>query len=467
MVLEIKESTAKKLFAVSKNQCANPDCGQRLVPNPNTNYGQLCHIRGENQGSKRYDNLMNKEERRDYSNIILLCSQCHITIDSDEITYPVELLQKWKKEHESKQGKPFELSKELLKIIIVEEKIKVEQINSQNSNQLVVTGEKNIAVQGFSAQEVIALFHSMIGNDTKYLQETRQQMTQNINNFAKKFVEIGLGQISEEDKVKLGEPDLQHTLENAVKIASRKDAHEIHEVLANLIVKRIQSKDELDDIVFNEAISVMGKLTDNQLKIIAVSFILKNTGWNGGGTQKELVHVYKTFFEPLFPMKISPTQLGYIQSISCGSVGIGSWNHLEYFRAHFSDVFIENFSKLELPGYNIPKEIYEQIFEEKVEGIVKCKFSSESSLRKFLDKKNIEEIIKKRILNAYNNKNPNNPEKIIKKISEIIPNQDFINIIKKDNELSHFSLTAIGMAIAITYLKVITKQNFDHKIWIN
>ena len=47
---------------------------------------------------------MTDDERRDFSNLILLCDEHHTIIDNkvNEIKFPVSLLKKWKTEHESK-----------------------------------------------------------------------------------------------------------------------------------------------------------------------------------------------------------------------------------------------------------------------------------------------------------------------------------------------------------------------------
>lgn len=467
MALEIKESTARKLFSVSGNQCAKPECQKTLVPNETTNFGELCHIKGENPGSKRYDKEMSGEERRDYSNIIILCSNCHILIDSDDITYPEKLLKKWKKEHELSDKNPFELSDSLLKQLLEREHIRVEQINSQNSSQLVVSGQNNLVTQGIPSNDLITIIKMMMGNNEEFSKKSQIKMTENMDNFAKIFVETGLKKISESNKEKFADPDLRFTLENALKTASRKDDETLHQVLSSLIVQRIESKENLEEIVFNEAILVMGKLTENQLKIIALCFILRYTTRVIDATKENLINFYHNCFEKLFPISITNTQLGYIESVSCGSSSIGSWKILSYFHSSFSALFMNPFQTTQLPKNTISEEIQNELFEKPVGDSIKCKFSSEVNLKEFLEKSEYDESLQKRILNLYNANNPNNPQKILETLAKIIPDGDFMEFLKNDKQLKHFGLTAVGIAIAINYLEVKTGDTFDYKIWIN
>lgn len=99
----------------SGNRCALPDCGRELSLDSEDgdpiNVGEAAHIAGENDGkgkgkrSARYDPNMTDEERNHYNNLIFLCGTCHTKIDAipqGEKDYPVDRLQRLKREHEQK-----------------------------------------------------------------------------------------------------------------------------------------------------------------------------------------------------------------------------------------------------------------------------------------------------------------------------------------------------------------------------
>ena len=99
--LKTKETLAKR----AGQACSNPDC-TRPTSGPHTeddkaiNLGEAAHIKAARKDQARYDSTMSDEKRSDISNGIWLCRECARKIDLNEKKYPVELLIRWKKEHE-------------------------------------------------------------------------------------------------------------------------------------------------------------------------------------------------------------------------------------------------------------------------------------------------------------------------------------------------------------------------------
>lgn len=98
------DKTLKRLFALSGNQCAFPDCEKQLVNEKNAKDSNICHIEAKNEGGKRYNPDMTDEERDDYPNLILLCIQHHDETD-DVQKYTVEKLKQMKQCHEIDMAK--------------------------------------------------------------------------------------------------------------------------------------------------------------------------------------------------------------------------------------------------------------------------------------------------------------------------------------------------------------------------
>jgi len=95
-------STIKKLFALSGNQCAFPDCNVIFVlPERQEIIAQICHIEAAEIGGERYNPNQTDDERRDYNNLILLCPNHHVETD-DTLKYTVEALKEMKRNHELK-----------------------------------------------------------------------------------------------------------------------------------------------------------------------------------------------------------------------------------------------------------------------------------------------------------------------------------------------------------------------------
>ena len=92
-------STIKRLFAFCRNQCAYPGCTDEIVKD-GTVVGDICHIEGSKDGSARYREGQDPEERHGCANLVLLCKLHHAKVDGDEDTYTVDRLKEIKQAHE-------------------------------------------------------------------------------------------------------------------------------------------------------------------------------------------------------------------------------------------------------------------------------------------------------------------------------------------------------------------------------
>ena len=98
----ITQQTVKKLFALSGNKCAFPNCNNPIYDTENDSLlGEICHINAKSANGPRFDENQTNEERKSFENLILMCSNHHIVIDNDLISYTVERLQEIKRNHES------------------------------------------------------------------------------------------------------------------------------------------------------------------------------------------------------------------------------------------------------------------------------------------------------------------------------------------------------------------------------
>jgi hypothetical protein len=78
-----RDSTVRRLYALSTNKCAFPDCPTELVTaQTGTIVGEVCHIRAQNPGGPRYEASQDDEERHGFDNLILMCGVHHKEIDA-------------------------------------------------------------------------------------------------------------------------------------------------------------------------------------------------------------------------------------------------------------------------------------------------------------------------------------------------------------------------------------------------
>ena len=118
--LKITTPTLKRLFSLSGNRCAFPECSEPICDQSGTLFADICHIEAANEGGERYNASMTDEQRRDFANLFLLCKKHH-TVTNDVILYPVALLRDMKAQHEAKAAShPSAISNETLEKLLLQ-----------------------------------------------------------------------------------------------------------------------------------------------------------------------------------------------------------------------------------------------------------------------------------------------------------------------------------------------------------
>ncbi|WP_294332137.1 HNH endonuclease [uncultured Chryseobacterium sp.] len=91
-----------QLFADSGGYCQNPNCNKNLfitVGESDFHIAEMAHIFSANDGGPRSNSELTQEERGKFENLILLCPNCHTSIDKADTEYHDSLIKTWKKEH--------------------------------------------------------------------------------------------------------------------------------------------------------------------------------------------------------------------------------------------------------------------------------------------------------------------------------------------------------------------------------
>ena len=95
-----KQDVVRRLYFLSGNQCAFPDCTHPIILGDGTYVGELCHIRAAEPGGERFDPSQTNEDRRSFENLMLLCHNHHV-ITNDVDKYSTEQMTQIKNNHES------------------------------------------------------------------------------------------------------------------------------------------------------------------------------------------------------------------------------------------------------------------------------------------------------------------------------------------------------------------------------
>lgn len=130
------EKTIRRLFALSGNACAFPDCPSPIVEVEGTITGEICHIRAQSRGGPRFEAAQSEQERHAFENLILLCRRHHKIIDTEPDIYSVEVLEDMKAIQATRFGRPEQASDSVYAKLLLNAKRLVE-INNNSGNVVV------------------------------------------------------------------------------------------------------------------------------------------------------------------------------------------------------------------------------------------------------------------------------------------------------------------------------------------
>ena len=104
----ISQRTRDILFALSGNECAHPDCTEKIVQGGAEGYSaakivNIAHIYSHSPNGPRGQGGLTEDQLVAPENLLLLCPNHHVLVDKLDSEYTAETLQQWKKQHEAKQ----------------------------------------------------------------------------------------------------------------------------------------------------------------------------------------------------------------------------------------------------------------------------------------------------------------------------------------------------------------------------
>jgi len=94
--------TTLRLFADSGGYCQCPECANRLFVDTGTkniHLAEMAHIIGASEKGPRAEATLSQVDKGSYDNLILLCANCHTTIDKAPADFPEKMIKEWKRKH--------------------------------------------------------------------------------------------------------------------------------------------------------------------------------------------------------------------------------------------------------------------------------------------------------------------------------------------------------------------------------
>ncbi|EAM1117235.1 hypothetical protein G3J33_003114 [Salmonella enterica] len=195
------------------------------------------------------------------------------------------------------------------------------------NNSYAIQAGNNVNVSGMSFSEVRELFNILFENQFPKLKDVAYAAAQeNAKDFEERVVSDLTKNVDRLIIDKFCDPDVQATLTEALKSSARKGKKANMDVLSQLLVERVSNNnDDFRDIVLTEAVTVVPKLTQQQISLITIVFLLKNVEIKDpvNGVRLDLLERNFRSFESMYTdgFNLSQAQIYHIQY-----AGACSWN---------------------------------------------------------------------------------------------------------------------------------------------
>lgn len=289
---------------------------------------------------------------------------------------------------------------------------------------------------------------------------------------ADKLLDSYLDKLSERNPSAIkssNDPDMQYALFTAQKEFARIGDEDLGEMLVNLLVDRAAHNERsLMQIVLNESLSIVPKLTVNQMDTLSIIFILKYTKYL---RMDNLMALHDYIDRRLVPFLSNLTEVPacyqHLEFTGCGAISIVSRKIEEIFRDNYPGIFCKGFTLEKIESIVDKQEVRDAI-------LIPCLHDKDLWQVKAIDGEAIEKIahtagadreLIKKIQNMQMSHLMNTQEvkdcllRIHPKIAELFKYWD-------NSYMKNMTLTSVGIAIAHANILRKTNEYFDLTIWI-
>ncbi|WP_419742414.1 LPO_1073/Vpar_1526 family protein [Paraclostridium dentum] len=203
------------------------------------------------------------------------------------------------------------------------ETIKQEQKGGKESTNIQVANVNNFQGIGYNDVKCICrdLFEqNFITLKNEALEVVQERIEIFNNKYIDKLIDEKIENISE-----LKKPDMQFVLYEAQKSYARNGGNNLLEILVSILAERTkESNESLLNLNYNEALTIIPKITSEQMDLLTLVFLLRYTCNNSVKCEETLKSYLKTYILPFSDISnIKNSTLKYMTYLGCGNVLVG------------------------------------------------------------------------------------------------------------------------------------------------
>ena len=324
-------------------------------------------------------------------------------------------------------------------------------------NGVSYSDARQIALDVFNAN-----FMKLIGVARDVAEERANKITQS---FLEKLVrENPSGLAAAKD------PDFQDTLFAAQKEYAKCGDTDMGDILVDLLVERSrESERNLKQIVLNEAVRTVAKLTENQIAILSVVFILKYTVNHGINSVGRFGEYLDKYILPQMKL-ITDSRIAYehLEYASCGVIQVTSVALSQIWESNYMGLFFKGFSHEDLDNDRLSQETLSRYVMQCLNDASKYQVNAISldDLNKRFAAESVPENEAKYIVELFG-KNKMTVDEVKAKIVELRPYMADFYDIWDNSPMKSFQLTSVGKAIGHANLRKYLGNFADLSIWVN
>ncbi len=347
---------------------------------------------------------------------------------------------------------------------------KTTQTSKSGDNSTIVQAETLNIHQGLTYVDVktiaLDIFNS---NFLKLSQEALNIAVQRAEKITNDFI-LRLQKDKPSSLESVKDPGFQNALYEVQKSYAKTGDKDMADVLVDILVDRVEHRERnLKQIVLDESISVIPKLTSSQLDTLTIIFLLKYSINHGINNFETLKKYLETNIKP-FTENLSKEQSHYqhLEFAGCGSISISSNNIEDIFKNSYRGLFYKGFNEEEFKNQVGELAMFPDFIIYCLNDKTKLQLNivNEDVLDSKISDLKVNDTDAKKLKSLFGQYISSN-EEIETKLTEL--GSDFMAKLLdvwKNSAMKNMTLTSVGIAIAQANYRRKTGLTLDLSIWI-
>ncbi|MBL0739875.1 LPO_1073/Vpar_1526 family protein [Chryseolinea lacunae] len=264
------------------------------------------------------------------------------------------------------------------------------------------------------------------------------------------------------------DPGMQFALYNAQVNYAKTGDRDLADLLVKMLIDRsYQKQRNFHQIVLDESLNTVAKLTTDQVNTLTVVFVLKYTSNKKVKSPNELCEMLTKMISPFaFCLKSNSSLYQHLEFSACASVTIMTQEIGEILRASYGGLFQRGLSKEEIEAKlqeNLSSypELIRQSYRD--ESLFQINALNDRDLESYCAKNGIEGVVLAKLKAFFQANTFDNS--VIEQEFLMLPGFEILFDVWKNSSLSTLDLTTVGMAIGQANLKAKAGISIELDSW--